>query len=158
MAHGDTRLIPMELQETLLPFRVVSLSLREDSGGPGKFRGGLGFRKEYHILYPCTLNTNVDRMKCPPWGVQGGKAARPGSVTVHKASGDTEIMGKAKNYKLYPGDRVILETGGGGGWGSPAERDLDLIRRDLGRGYVTEEAAIADYGVRIEAGQVRRGD
>ena len=158
MAHGDTRLIPMELQETLLPFRVVSLALREDSGGPGKFRGGLGFRKEYEILYPATLNTNVDRMKCPPWGVQGGKPARSGSVTVNKVSGETETMGKAKNYKLFPGDRVILETGGGGGWGSPGERDVEMIQRDLGRGYITAEAAIDDYGVRIEAGQVRRSD
>ena len=148
----------MELQETLLPFRVVSLSLREDSGGPGKYRGGLGFRKEYEILYPATLNTNVDRMKCPPWGVQGGKPARSGCVTVHKASGETAVMGKAKNYKLFPGDRVILETGGGGGWGPPAERDIEMIRRDLDRGYITAEAAIADYGVKIEAGQVSRGD
>jgi len=67
-------------------------------------------------------------------------------------------MGKAKNYKLFPGDRVILETGGGGGWGSPGERDVEMIQRDLGRGYITAEAAIEDYGVRIAAGQVRRSD
>ena len=158
MAHGDTRLIPMELQETLLPFRVISLALHEDSGGPGKFRGGLGFRKEYEILYPATLNTNVDRMKCLPWGVRGGKAAKSGCVTVKKASGGTEVMGKAKNYKLFPGDRVILETGGGGGWGPPGERDMERIQRDLGRGYITEAAAMADYGVTIESGQVRRKD
>lgn len=157
MAHGDTRLIPMELQETLLPFRIISLALREDSGGAGKYRGGMGFRKEYEILYPATLNTNVDRMKCLPWGVQGGKPARSGCVTVHKASGGTEIMGKAKNYKLFPGDRVILETGGGGGWGPPGERDMETIQRDLDRGYVTAEAATADYEIRIEAGRVTPG-
>ena len=65
-------------------------------------------------------------------------------------------MGKAKNYKLFPGDRVILETGGGGGWGLPGERDIEMIQRDVRRGYITEEAAIADYGVKIEAGQVSR--
>ena len=156
MAHGDTRLIPMELQESLLPFRVRSLALREDSGGPGKFRGGLGFRKEYEILYPCTLNTNVDRRKCPPWGVRGGKAAKPGCVTIIKASGETETMGKARNYRLQPGDRAILETGGGGGWGQPRERAIELIQRDLDRGYITAESAASDYGVRIEAGRATR--
>src|SRR5678810_415441 len=53
MAHGDTRLIPIELQESMYPYRIVELSLREDSAGAGKFRGGLGFRKRYQILGPC---------------------------------------------------------------------------------------------------------
>jgi len=105
----------------------------------------MGFRKEYEILYPCRLITNVDRMKCEPWGVQSGKAAKSGCVTVTKNSGEAEVMGKAKNYQLQPGDRVVLETGGGG-WGPPEERALALIQRDLDRGYITAEAAMADYG------------
>jgi N-methylhydantoinase B len=156
MAHGDTRLIPMELQESLLPFRIVSLSLRTDSGGPGKFRGGLGFCKEYAILAPCLLTTNVDRTKHPPWGVRGGKEATPGRVTVLRASGETEIMCKAQGSALVAGDRVILETGGGGGWGPPGERAVSLIQRDVERGYVTPERAERDYGVRIEGGRVLR--
>ncbi len=156
MAHGDTRLIPMELQESLLPFRIVGLSLREDSGGPGKFRGGLGFRKEYAILAPCLLQTNVDRIKYPPWGVRGGKEATPGRVTIHKTSGETEIMGKALGYALNAGDRVILETGGGGGWGAPEERSIELIERDIQRGYVTPERAASDYGVRIDGVRITR--
>ena len=146
MAHGDTRLIPMELQETLLPFRIESLSLREDSGGAGKFRGGLGFRKKYVILAPCSLSTNVDRTKSPPWGVRGGKDAKPGCVTVYKATGGSEIISKVRNYALMPGDVVVLETGGGGGWGPPGERAPDLIWRDLVRGYISAEAAERDYG------------
>jgi N-methylhydantoinase B len=153
MAHGDTRLIPMELQESILPFRIESLSLREDSGGAGKFRGGLGFRKTYVILGPCFLQTNVDRTKDPPWGVQGGKAAKSGCVTIQKAKGGSEIISKVRNYRLEPGDRVVLETGGGGGWGPPQERAPELIRRDLARGYITPEAAARDYGVRITAGE-----
>jgi len=151
MAHGDTRLIPMELQETILPFRIEELSLREDSAGAGKYRGGLGFRKRYTILSPCLLQTNLDRTKTPPWGVAGGSAAKSGCVTVHKGgSGEGEIVCKAKGYPLQPGDTAILETGGGGGYGDPKERDLDLIQRDLGRGYVTPEAAARDYGVTID--------
>src|SRR6185312_12212165 len=75
MAHGDTRIIPLELQEAVLPLRIESFSLREDSAGPGEFRGGLGFRKVYRVLAPCLLQTNLDRTKYPPWGVQGGGAA-----------------------------------------------------------------------------------
>jgi N-methylhydantoinase B len=149
MAHGDTRLIPMELQETILPFRIESLSLREDSGGAGKFRGGLGFRKKYVILAPCFISTNVDRTKSPPWGVQGGKDAKPGCVTVHKAAGGSEIVSKVRNYPVQPGDVVVLETGGGGGWGRPEERSPDSVQRDVRRGYVSAEAARRDYGVEI---------
>ena len=156
MAHGDTRLIPMELQETLLPFRIESLALREDSGGAGEFRGGLGFRKTYVIIAPCFLETNVDRTKYPPWGVQGGKDAHPGRVTVFKASGGSEVISKVRNYRLQPGDKVVLETGGGGGWGRPEERSLDLIKRDLARGYITVAAAERDYGIRSSDGRVFR--
>jgi len=149
MAHGDTRLIPMELQETLLPFRVESLELRPDSGGAGKFRGGLGFRKKYVITYPCLVTTNVDRTRDPPWGVQGGKAGQPGCVTVYKAAGGGEMISKVRNYPVNPGDVVVLETGGGGGWGPPAERAREAIERDIARGYVTREAAERDYGVTL---------
>ena len=149
MAHGDTRLIPMELQETLLPFRVESLELRPDSGGAGKFRGGLGFRKKYVITYPCLLTTNVDRTRDPPWGVQGGKAGEPGCVTVYKAAGGSEVISKVRNYPVKPGDVVVLETGGGGGWGPPAERAREVIERDVARGYVSHEAAERDYGVKL---------
>ena len=148
MAHGDTRLIPMELQETLLPFRVELLELRSDSGGAGKFRGGLGFRKKYVITYPCLLTTNVDRTRDPPWGVQGGSAGRPGCVMVYKAAGGSEVISKVRNYPLKAGDAVVLETGGGGGWGPASERTRVAIERDVARGYVSPEAAVRDYGVK----------
>jgi N-methylhydantoinase B len=139
----------MELQETLLPFRVESLELRQDSGGAGKFRGGLGFRKKYVITYPCLLTTNVDRTRDPPWGVQGGQAGQPGCVTVYKAAGGSEIISKVRNYPVNPGDVVVLETGGGGGWGPPAERARGAIARDIARGYVSPAAAERDYGVKL---------
>jgi N-methylhydantoinase B len=151
MAHGDTRLIPIELQESMIPFRVRSIELRPNSGGPGKFRGGLGFRKEYEILAPALLQTNLDRTKFPPWGVLGGKPGASGLVIVYPVSGGAPIeMCKAKGYRLNPGDRVVLETGGGGGYGPVEERSLELIQGDLRRGYVTLEAAERDYGVKVD--------
>jgi N-methylhydantoinase B len=149
MAHGDTRIIPVELQESMYPYRIVEFSLREDSGGAGKFRGGLGFRKRYQILGPCDLQAMFDRVKYPPWGVQGGKEGKSGQITVVKKSGATEIIYKSKAYPLEPGDSIIVETGGGGGFGSPAERSRELVERDLCRGYISIEAAQRDYGEKV---------
>src|SRR4051794_15708474 len=97
MAHGDTRIIPLELQEALMPFRIEEFSLREDSAGAGKFRGGLGFRKKYRITAPCNLGTNLDRTKYPPWGVQGGGEARPGRITVVNTGSNVEENADKEN-------------------------------------------------------------
>jgi N-methylhydantoinase B len=158
MAHGDTRIIPVELQESIYPYRIEEFGLREDSAGPGKFRGGMGFRKRYRILNPCNLWVNFDRIECPPWGVQDGGTARPGRVTILRAGkNEPDILYKAEGLPLNVDDRITIETGGGGGYGAPAERALDLINRDLRRGYVSAEAAMRDYGVRIEPdGTARR--
>jgi len=158
MAHGDTRIIPLELQEALMPFRIEEFSLREDSGGAGKFRGGMGFRKVYRILRPCLLGTNLDRTKYPPWGVQGGKEGKSGRFMLTKAGETREQSVEKENaYALQPGDLVSVETGGGGGYGPPLERALDLIQRDLESGYVTSAAAQRDYGVTVGPdGKARR--
>jgi N-methylhydantoinase B len=150
MAHGDTRIIPLELQESLMPFRIEEFSLREDSAGAGTFRGGLGFRKKYRILAPCKLGTNLDRTRCPPWGVQGGEDAKPGRFIVLKAATGQELIADKENgYQLEPGDIVCVETGGGGGYGPPSARAIDLIQRDIDAGYVSRQATERDYGVEI---------
>lgn len=158
MAHGDTRIIPVELQESLLPLLIEEFSLRDDSGGAGKFRGGLGFRKTYRVLEPCLLQTNLDRTKFPAWGIQGGKDALPGRFTVIDGeTGESKPVGKETGYRLKPGDRVIVETGGGGGYGAPAQRSLDMIQRDVNAGYISPDAAGRDYGVTVDKnGKVRR--
>ncbi len=157
MAHGDTRIIPLELQETALPIRLEQFSLREDSGGAGKFRGGLGFRKTYRMLSGCSLQTNLDRTKFPPWGVQGGKEAQPGRFLLIRENEAPRDISKEKGLTLQAGDQVCVETGGGGGYGDPRERSLELIQRDLDRGYVTPAAVERDYGLQIdEQGAVSR--
>jgi len=129
----------------MYPYRISEFSLREDSGGPGKFRGGLGFRKRYEMLGPCNLQAMFDRVQCKPWGVAGGKPAKSGQITIVKKSGEKEIMYKSKAYPLEPGDAIIVETGGGGGYGPPSERPRELIERDLRRGYVSAESVAKDY-------------
>jgi N-methylhydantoinase B len=152
MAHGDTRIIPLELQETTLPIRIEEFSLREDSAGAGTFRGGLGFRKIYRILEPCMLQTNLDRTKFPPEGVQGGKQAMPGAFTlIDGQTGERRSIDKENGLALKPGDMICVETGGGGGYGAPNDRALEAIQRDLDAGYVSPAAAEQDYGVIIDA-------
>ena len=150
MAHGDTRIIPLELQEASLPIRIVEFSLRGDSGGPGKFRGGLGFRKKYEMLDGCMLQTNLDRTKFPPWGVHGGKEGRAGRFSLERHGEEPRDISKQKGMKLQLGDIVCVETGGGGGYGAPEERSLEKIQSDLDAGYVSLDAVRRDYAVSLD--------
>jgi len=109
-------------------------------------RGGLGFRKRYRILGNCRLSVNFERHVCPPWGVLGGLPAQPGIVRVYKGGeGAPDVVYKSESYALAPGDVVVVETGGGGGYGPPQERSRDAVARDLLRGYITADAARRDY-------------
>lgn len=146
MAHGDTRIIPMELQETLYPYRYEELSLRCDSGGPGRWRGGLGFVKRYRILAECVLRTNLDRTGCAPWGVYGGMPGATGRVTVIR-NGERIAADKTDEMKLHSGDFVVVETGGGGGYGAPTERPVEEVLADVRSGLVSRQSAKRDYGV-----------
>jgi N-methylhydantoinase B len=157
MAHGDTRIIPLELQEASLPIRIEAFSLRPDSGGAGKHRGGLGFKKVYRVLASCQLQTNLDRTKFPPWGVQGGAEAQPGRFLLQREGEAPRDVSKEKGIRLMPGDLLTVETGGGGGYGPPPERALEAIQKDVDDGYVSAASAMRDYGVRVdETGRVRR--
>jgi N-methylhydantoinase B len=152
MAHGDTRLIPIELQESMYPYRVEEFCLRQDSGGPGKWRGGLGFDKQYVLLAPCELWANFDRIGCPPWGVQGAKAAKSGQVLIFKnGQQDSELLYKTENCPLEAGDRVRMSTGGGGGYGDPGDRPVERVKQDVTRGFVSVQSARDDYGIVIKA-------
>jgi N-methylhydantoinase B len=150
MAHGDTRIIPIELQESMYPYRIEEFCLRQDSAGAGMWRGGQGFEKQYVILAPCKLWANFDRVKCPPWGVRGGKPAKPGHVLVFKKERkEPVLLYKTENFTLDAGDRVRVASGGGGGYGNPKSRPLQWVQRDLIRGYISIESAREDYGVEL---------
>jgi N-methylhydantoinase B len=158
MAHGDTRIIPLELQEATLPLRIEEFALRQDSAGAGTFRGGLGFRKTYRVLEPCMVQTNLDRTKFPPWGVHGGCEAKCGRFALLRGATSERItVAKEKGLGLEPGDMLSVETGGGGGYGPPSGRDLAAIQRDLDAGYISARVAECDYGIEVAAdGKARR--
>ena len=155
MSHGDTLDIPIEVQEALYPLRVESWQVRPDSAGAGEWRGGTGLEKVMEPLVPCNVHVFNERTGCPPWGIRGGRdGARP-CITVEHGNRPPEEVRKA-NKPIVPGDKVRVETSGGGGYGDPLRRDPAKVEADVREGYVSREAAAELYGVVLdEAGKVR---
>jgi len=147
--HGDTSDVPIEMQEAFNPYWLESYAIRADSAGPGKFRGGLGVIKTYRITAPCHVNLKIDRTKCPAWGLAGGGEGAISSVEMIALSGDVRRALKG-DYALNEGDRVVISTAGGGGYGSAWERDIDAVLRDVRHGYVSAQAARERYGVVLD--------
>jgi N-methylhydantoinase B len=129
---------PVEVVESEYPLMVEELSLRPDSGGDGKQRGGLGFRRAYRVLgSDVTLTTMIERRIVPPYGLFGGKDAAPFRITLNPGTPrERDVKGK-ETMKLAQGDLVLLETCGGGGYGDPAERPAASRETDRREGYVT---------------------
>jgi N-methylhydantoinase B len=145
VCHGDTRMIPIEVHEATYPFMIESFSLRTDSGGPGRFRGGLGLERRYLMLAPCRISTRIERTLCPAWGMNGGSDGAPGHCLIERGDGTAQRALK-EVVMLNAGDRVCVHTGGGGGYGDPKTRDRERVRIDVMRGYVSEKAAADFYG------------
>lgn len=148
--HGDVRDVPVEIQEALYPYRIEAKQLRPDTGGAGKFRGGLGIEKVYRFLQPLTLMNKMDRTRCPPWGLAGGGPARTAGGEVRRASGDVDVLRKGK-MEMASDDVVVISSGGGGGHGPAHQRDVARVMRDISEGYVSVEGAERDYGVVLRA-------
>jgi N-methylhydantoinase B len=146
MCHGDTRMIPVEVHEASYPFMIEGFALRADSGGAGEFRGGLGLTRRYLMLAPARMSTRFERTMCPAWGMHGGHDGAPGNVTIEAADGTMRNALK-DSVQLNAGDRVRIETGGGGGFGDPRQRNRGRLREDVRKGYVSIEAARAIYGL-----------
>lgn len=151
IVHGDTVDVPGEMQEATCPLRLEYYRLRTDSGGPGKFRGGLGIDKAYRVLAPCFMIVGFDRTRCPPWGLKGGMEGATGHVEIFRDGEAPRRITKANDVPLKTGDLVCVRTGGGGGHGSPLERDPARVAQDVRYGYVTREAALEHYGVALDA-------
>lgn len=148
-AHGDTLDIPAERQEAAYPYRLDSKGFRPDSAGPGRHRGGFGVEKWYTILAPCRMTTKFERSQCAPWGLRGGGAGATAGIEVIRTTGERFSALKA-DTELFPGDRVRVVSGGGGGYGPPWERAVERVLDDVAEGYVTPEGAARDYGVVLD--------
>jgi N-methylhydantoinase B len=147
ICQGDVRNTPIELLESRYPLFFEKFSLRQDSGGAGRFRGGLGVELAVRSRYPALVNFNLERTKCAPWGLWGGQ---PGTICEARVQRTTnspwESVTKRTRYPISPESLVVFHTAGGGGWGDPLERDPEAVAADVREGYISPEVA-ADYGV-----------
>jgi N-methylhydantoinase B len=149
MNDGDTHNGPSEQVEAKYPLLIERYCLRPDSGGAGRYRGGLGTEQVVQALHPIGFSSQMDRVKCKPWGLFGGMSGMGNAVAVHRFNQTDEThfpSAKALNQVLQPGDAYIIRSGGGGGFGSPMERDLETLEHDVRCGYVTRGAAEKNDG------------
>jgi N-methylhydantoinase B len=140
---------PIEVLEAQLPVMYEEKSIIEDSGGPGRMRGGCGQRVILRCTRedrPVTLSLMADRIVHPPLGFEGGCPGRKGFVGSNRP-GPINPKGRVV---LHEGETVVLELPGGGGLGNPLERNVDLITRDVAGGYVSREQAIKCYGLEFD--------
>ncbi len=135
--HGqNTENAPIEETELNYPVRVTQLSLVEDSEGPGRFRGGLGLRKDYLFDRATTFTVLADRTKRGPWGVLGGHDGKVAQYVLIRGGVEQTLPAKT-TIEVEAGDVVSYRTCGGGGYGPPAERDPQHIARDVREGKVS---------------------
>lgn len=134
---------PVEVWENLTGTFIESKALLADSGGPGRFRGGLGQRIELRndSGHPMTVSCLAARTEFPAAGVLGGKPGRPREIQLNGKT--VHPMGR---YILQPGDQITTFEAGGGGYGDPRLRDRLLVTADVKEGFVSPEAAARDYG------------
>ena len=132
--------LPVEALEMDVPLRVRRSELRPDSGGHGEFRGGLGIHREYEVLAGEVVFTHRgERHRRPAQG--GGRGGGPGACAhsvIRRADGTEEVIPSKMVVRLHPGDRVEVNTAGGGGYGDPGARPPDRLAADLAGGKVTQ--------------------
>ncbi len=145
---GNVAILPAEICEQTYQVRIVGTEFIPDSAGPGEFRGGLGMKRTYEFLGVPQHGIAYTEQSVPefaPAGAHGGAAGAPARITLESNGERTEIR---KGYlSVEPGDRLVIETGGGGGYGDPLLRDRDLVERDLTEGKITAAVARDVYGL-----------
>jgi len=140
---SNCKVTPIEMYELAVPVLTECKELIPDSAGAGEYRGGLGQRSRVRNISAGPMNVYMatERVKFPCFGVAGGEDGRAGRVT----KDGQPIFPKGK-VVLGPGERLTMETPGGGGWGRPAARLRESIEADIADGLVSEEGAAQCYG------------
>ncbi len=149
---GDTHNSPNEQAEAKFPIVIERYALVENSGGPGRHRGGLGVERVVRARTNMVLNTQIERAHCRPWGLEDGREGTGNQVAL-RVGGDWKTdfpNAKVLVAALKPGDAFRVRSGGGGGYGSPLQRPMKDVQRDVEQGYISLEAAAKFYGVVID--------
>jgi len=142
---------PCEYMESTFPVRMEEYAIHRDSGGAGLHRGGCGVVRQFRFIGErAELAVRLGNTQYPSWGVNGGKSANPGSAVVNPGTKDERVLAPMSDGNtLTCGDVVRIATTGGGGWGHPFDRDPMAVLSDVLDGFVSEEAALRDYGVAL---------
>lgn len=149
----DSSNVPTEVTESRFPFRIERLGLAVDSGGAGRYRGGLGYEKHYRMEIDTDFMCVADRSILSCWGVKGGKAGKPFQVTIDPGGpNEREVEGLEDAAPVRAGELIRVRTTGGGGWGDPLERPTVEVVRDVRWGKVSSAGAREDYGVVLTGG------
>jgi N-methylhydantoinase B len=151
LVNGGFRNLPAEVYETKFPVRVEEFSLRPDSGGAGRWRGGCGVVRAYLLLDDCYGALWFDRSKTPAWGLAGGGDGLGPQNDIVLPDGRVEHPLKMRAKPFKKGTRIVTRTGGGGGYGDPFTRPVSEVLEDVRCGIVSREKARELYGVRIDA-------
>ncbi len=140
---------PVEFAEMEFGVQIERYALHCDSGGPGRYRGGMGIVRDVRIIADeAVIGNRMDNIRYPAFGVAGGMAGRPGRIIVNPGRPDERALKPLSDGNtLKKGDLVRIMTPGGGGWGSPFERPSEQVRDDVLDGFVSVQSARDDYGV-----------
>jgi N-methylhydantoinase B len=149
--EGDTPDIPVEVQELMFPILIQESTLDEGSGGAGRYRGGLGYRRVFRMLGDASqVQLNIDRNGCLPWGLGGGLPGAPNRAYLRLGPGaDWQLALKRDGVSAGPDTEIMVCGGGGGGWGDPLDRDVEAVLVDVVEERVSRASAERDYGVVI---------
>jgi N-methylhydantoinase B len=144
---GNAGNVPLEVLEAEFPLLFEFYRLRCDSGGPGRFRGGLGLEQAFTVRDgTIAASQRLERHLLAPWGVAGGGEGRRSGSTLERFDGSTDELPSTGTFSLSSGDRFEFWTTGGGGFGDPLARDRKLVAEDVENGKVSPERAAKDYG------------
>jgi N-methylhydantoinase B len=146
--QSNARIAPAEIIESEFPTRLLRFDLIADSGGAGRYRGGLGLRREYLNLEDARFSIRSMKHVIPPHGCAGGRDGRTGDIVINPDGASAKrLPTRYADYPLRQGDIFRLDTPGGGGFGDPFEREPERVLANVEDGYVSREAAERDYGV-----------
>ena len=146
---SNTMNTPIEILEMSFPVRVDEYVLVTDSGGAGRFRGGLGASRTWTVLdHKARASACLERTKSAPFGLSGGKPGLAAKIWTEAPNGDKGIAAGKGGFDVPNGGKIHLRVPGSGGFGDPSERDINAIKEDVLDGYISEEAAETHYGVK----------
>jgi len=149
--QSNAMIAPVEIIESEFPTRLLRFELIRDSGGAGRFRGGLGIRREYLNLEDARFSIRSMKHLIPPNGCAGGGTGKPGDIWINPGTAEAKrLPTRYADYPLRKGDIFRLDAPGGGGHGDPLAREPQQVLDDLREGNVSPEAVERDYGVVLE--------